>query len=370
MTYGTRAWLPIPMVVAFAIACGGVTRGSAGSGDGGTGGNGAGGGAASSGGRGSGGRAVPDGGTGAGDRGSTGGVSTAGAGGTVVLPPPEAGGAPPDDPYVCERRPPRDPGGPGAEGSGCCSMAGVEWGVCTRPRDLAHPAFLGALGRDTCNQDGDGLSCAPNLQTIADVGFGAIFASCTTVVDDRRSQEGRCMPWCFAMGMFGYTYFEQSGCSGGLLCVPCHDLINGWETGACSMAAGDAPTAPPAPPFDDCGGDAGGTGRCMPRRLLERVDSPLAGTLPQLTCQPGDVCVPGIKASDAESCFPPCETNLGPIVGERYLAGACVPAYLVNATSPSAIEILSRASCGVDELCTPCIDPLSNPPDQSTGACD
>src|ERR1041385_934413 len=92
-----------------------------------------------------------------GKSGSTGG-NTSGTGGSTT-----GDGA---SQYVCEAKPPIDPGKDGAEGSTCC----LDFGTCVKPSTITDPVQLSAFGHDSCKAgtgDSD-LKCAPTASALAE----------------------------------------------------------------------------------------------------------------------------------------------------------------------------------------------------------
>jgi hypothetical protein len=120
----------------------------------------------------------------------------------------------------------------------------------------------------------------------------------------------------------------------------------------------------PSVPYKPCGVFDGGSqgGLCVPKVVLDASGNPLAPILKQDDCPLAtDRCVPALKANDPKALFQKCQTTLT-VFGPQYGAGACVPAYIVRDTNPAGLAILKKDTCtGADELCTPCLDPLSMP---------
>jgi hypothetical protein len=76
-----------------------------------------------------------------------------------------------------------------------------------------------------------------------------------------------------------------------------------------------------------------------------------------------DVCAPTLKVKDPNACFQPCDSFIaGP--------GGCVATFLVEAVAPGASANLGQANCQTGELCAPCLNPLSMPANQPSGACN
>jgi hypothetical protein len=287
---------------------------------------------------GKGGRGGMDGGPGgSGGRGGSGGSS--GSGGTLATDAGEL--------YQCE--PPAAPtGGDSVEGEACC--AGM--GVCTK-----NPTGPGsaAYGLSSCRV-GEELKCVPAAPaesdggTDEDGGASVVPTGCrmklATAAAGGTDFEGRCVPTCFLTGDPSSANLTQSTCTDDFKCVPCFSPITGESTGACNQP-GDAPVDAPPAGFAECGDD---TGFCVPMGASGGV------TLPQLTCEAGDVCAPKSAVLEPGSCFARCMSQLGP--------GACIATFIIPAEQHG---ILMKATCADGELCTPCVNPLNG---MRTGACD
>lgn len=291
----------------------------------------------------------------------TGGKAATGGGGAT-----SSGGAAPidvDAAYVCQRQPARDPGESGAEGSACC----LDYGKCTKAGDVTDPVLRSAYGHDSCKAgtgDND-LKCVPTPSALADAGTLGVFDPCTTNLG--ASLEGRCLPKCFIGGNPQASLLKKETCTNAeFVCAPCFSPVDGKPTGACSQKPGDAPTTQPPTPFKACGSLDGGPalGLCVPKQLALDTGNPAAPSLKQLDCANAtDVCAPSLKVKDPNACFQQCDSFIaGP--------GGCVAAFLVEAVHPGASANLGQADCQTGELCAPCLDPLSVPPGQPSGACN
>jgi hypothetical protein len=288
---------------------------------------------------GKGGRGGVDGGPG----GSGGRGGSSGSGGSSGMTATDGG-----ELYQCE--PPAAPsGGDSVEGEACC--AGM--GVCTK-----NPTGPGsaAYGLSSC-KTGEELKCVPAATAESDGGTedddgGAapVPTGCRMTLASAGTSgtdfEGRCVPTCFLSGDPSSANLTQSTCTDDFKCVPCFSPITGESTGACNQP-GDAPVEAAPAGFAECGDD---TGFCVPMGASGGV------TLPQLTCEAGDVCAPKSAVLDPSSCFARCSSALGP--------GACIPAFIIPAEQRN---ILMKATCADGELCTPCVSPLDR---MRTGACD
>ncbi len=357
-------------VVGAAALCLGVSACSSDSGgggkDGGTGGQSAGGSTS-----GTGGSTSSTGGSTSGTGGSTSntGGSTSKGGGTGT------GGA--GDQYVCDKNPPRDPGGMGKEGDSCCkTSAGFSAGKCVKTSSITDPLRKAAYGHDTCTASTDAasdLKCAPTDAALADAGSLGVYETCKATFNGSLSLEGRCLPKCFVAGMGAAANLAQETCmTKDFVCAPCYNPIDGKDTGACSQKAGDKPVDPAPAQFKKCGALKAGDpdlGLCVPEAL---VTDPVQKAALQMafagdagiadTCASGQVCAPTLKVNDLNACFKHCSSIAGP--------GACVPTFLVPPMQRSLLSGMPDVCDKATEMCAPCLNPLSMPANQPTGACN
>jgi hypothetical protein len=259
--------------------------------------------------------------------------------------------------YTCAHQPPVDPGKDGAEGSACCTG----FGTCQKPSAITDPVQAAAFGHESCKSD---LKCAPTPSALADAGGLGVYDKCTTSLGG--NLEGRCLPKCFVLGNPQASLLKKETCTNDqLVCAPCFSPVDGKPTGACSQQAGDKPTTQAPTPFATCGSMDGGPalGLCVPKQLAIDTGNPAAPSLKQLDCaNAGDVCAPALKVKNPNECFAPCDSFIaGP--------GGCVAAFLVAAVQASAVSVLGQATCAEGELCAPCLNPLSMPANQPSGAC-
>lgn len=285
---------------------------------------------------------------------TAGGTSGGGAGG--------AAGAP-ADPYDCQAAKPRDPGGTIMANGDCCSTALGKVGTCLAAANVTGDANMkAALGHDVCDKT---LLCAPKAGALDAHPDAGVYESCTAKLGTTAGYEGRCLPKCFVAGNPQAPQLVQESCSSAeMVCAPCFNPIDGKPTGACTQKAGDKPaTAAPAP-YKACGAYDGGSqgGVCVPKVLVDASGNASAPNLKQDDCAlDTERCVPILKANDTAACFVKCTTTLTGL-GKQYAAGACVPAYIVRDVNPQGLPILKKDTCtGADELCAPCLDPLSMP---------
>jgi hypothetical protein len=267
--------------------------------------------------------------------------------------------------YVCQdQRPMVDPGGSTPAYEPCCG--GI--GFCS-PIGASDTAEHAVFGHDVCRKStaSDDLLCIPSSSSDAGVGaWAGEFAQCTAL-EGNRKLEGRCLPQCVVAGSRRANELSPGDCPSSpvkLLCAPCYDPIDGKPTGACSQG-GDAPVEPAPPPAKLCGAYDGGTagGTCVPSAWLPAESNPDA-LAHQDECDPGDLCLPSLKAEDLQACLAPCQTTLA----SPYDDGACVPVFVIRDVNAVALAILDQSTCQSGDLCEPCADPLHA--GLASGACD
>lgn len=275
--------------------------------------------------------------------------------------------------YVCEARPPRDPGGSGAVGASCCGGKGS----CAS-NGSPNPE----LGHDTC---GTSLFCEPTSATFSTAGA---FTTCRSriVTSLPGGLEGRCVPKCFTLGNPQSVVLDGGGtpgdggqteCGTDEVCAPCFSPVDGKATGACSMKPGDSPAEAAPAPYEECpdGNDAGqkaGGGLCLPGGALAALTNkanpyynPSIPGLKQDNCAAGEKCVPAKKVADPGYCFPRCSTsNFTVISGGQdvsYRPGACSPAYVIFDVAGAVGITVSTGGgpCEADSLCAPCKSPIT-----------
>jgi hypothetical protein len=186
----------------------------------------------------------------------------------------------------------------------------------------------------------------------------------TQVCQSVDGAEGRCISTCIPQVEERLTQLPQRDCKPSERCAPCYDPIDGRDTRACRQGCDTGPTQP-AYTFTSCGS---GRGLCVPKEL---VPTELQAAVPVDTCTQTDhVCAPTEKVKDINYNFPEC-TPTSPaaaiaLPGPNGQKGGCVPTYLVPEAQRS---LLLQDTCQAGELCAPCTNPLSTPPNAPTGAC-
>jgi hypothetical protein len=266
--------------------------------------------------------------------------------------------------YLCQAAAPRDPGGTGMANADCCTTALGKVGTCMAPASVTGDAAMkAALGHDSCDKT---LLCAPKAGALEANPDAGVYDTCTAKLG--ADFEGRCLPKCFVAGNPQAPQLKQETCaSNEFVCAPCFNPIDGKPTGACTQKTGDKPATAAPVAYKACGAFDGGSqgGLCVPKVLVDASGDPSAAKLLQDDCALAtDRCAPVLKANNPKACFEKCTTTLGPLStpGVDFSPGACVPAYIVRDVSPGGLGLLKKDTCtGADELCAPCLDPLSMP---------
>lgn len=245
---------------------------------------------------------------------------------------------------------------------GCANAACITQAQISQVAPTVTPNLISLLGHCT-----DGSLCTP-IDYIATTG-SFLLKKCTSLL----GLEGRCASKCIPLVYQQSGYLQRDTCGADELCAPCLDPRYPAgdpkeDTQACHVACDPGPTQTNPAKFDSCG--AGG-GLCVPKSL---VPAEYQAILPVDTCTQADyVCAPTKKAQDINYLFPKCDpsnsifdtTPDGP-GGQK---GACVPHYLVDDTPNVPAGIIVQDTCAAGELCAPCNNPISTPPNQPTGAC-
>lgn len=180
---------------------------------------------------------------------------------------------------------------------------------------------------------------------------------------------GACVSRCVPMVAMQASILSRDVCADGELCAPCYDPQDGNRpTGACEVPpnCGDGGFPPQPPPLrcPHTGPDVlnpallpacpcAGT-RCMP---ADRVPAAQRGML--AVCA-GGYCVPDDFIRTANNYLAPtCRPFAG--MGEGRCLSQCVPMVASQAS------MLSRSTCGANQLCVPCFDPRTG---MNTSACN
>jgi hypothetical protein len=208
---------------------------------------------------------------------------------------------------------------------------------------------------DTCAGGG---YCVPDPL----IATGGVYEppSCTSL----QGAEGVCLSGCIPEVGEVWGILPQDGCDSDERCVPCVNPLDGEVTGACELkytceggfGSGTCPHTGPdlidPATLTACQPGA----HCLPVMLVPADMQARLADCPAPNA--GSKCVPDAFIRTGGNYVPPtCDSVAG-------VEGRCLSKALPEVQAQAAL--LPQSTCGADELCTPCFNPL----DQSdTGAC-
>ena len=212
--------------------------------------------------------------------------------------------------------------------------------------------------------------CAPDSITAS--GGKAVPDTCTSI----GGSEGRCVSTCLPSIADQADLLPQANCKTGEKCAPCFNPVAAdpkAPTGACGIAC-DKPAQPPLTltcpwtgpdlvdpsKFGPCSAPGCATAHCVPTSLV--TDPAQASQLAACTTTQGSAgyCAPDFIVRAGGDGVPKSCTAFASTSAEGRCLPNCLPAVAAQASQ------LIQATCGTDELCTPCTDPLTG---KDTGAC-
>jgi len=199
-------------------------------------------------------------------------------------------------------------------------------------------ATLSLLARCT-----DTRVCVPS--EFAAQGGRGIQPSCTSL----NGAEGRCTSSCIPEVALQSKLLPKDTCTGSNLCAPCFDPRTGADTLACRQGCDPGPKHPPKL-FAHCCSDRG---LCVPPALA----GPQAKNLNKESCTGDTLCAP-TELTDLRFKPKECASIDG-------IEGRCISTCVGGALGKQK-DRLPKSSCGTDELCAPCFDPVTG---EDTGAC-
>ena len=249
---------------------------------------------------------------------------------------------------------PDNTGGTGGGGGAACGTNvndPQKYPQCSCSGSRCVPKTLVASGvanlLSTCDQG----VCVPD--NIVAQGQNLQLKKCTSI----SGAEGRCASTCIGAVANLSGYLPQADCAQNERCAPCFSPADGTPTGICGLGCDASPTSQPVK-WDAC---CQGAGLCAPKSALPQA---LAAQLGPETCKNAstDVCVPAKPIQNPTYRFPCCTISLPNDGGT--ISGACAPKCIID-QGPAGTSI-PRGSCGADEKCVPCADPISGNP---TGVC-
>lgn len=217
------------------------------------------------------------------------------------------------------------------------------------PKTIVTTAGIASL-LTACDADN---VCVPD--NIVAMGENLLLKTCTSI----GGAVGRCASTCIGAVASLQAYLPQDTCAQNERCAPCFNPANGQATGICGLGCDQSPPGQPVTFGKCCGAD----GLCAPKSALPQD---LAAQLGPETCANAstDVCVPAKPIATPGARFACCTG--GGMMGAPTYSGACIAACVID-QGPAGSQI-QPGSCGANEKCVPCANPLTNPP-SPTGVC-
>ncbi len=218
----------------------------------------------------------------------------------------------------------------------------------------AHCLDASLVPADTASQ----LAACPDASQLCVpddfIRTGGKFAplSCNSVA----GAEGRCLSLALPAVAEQEALLPQDICGANEKCTPCYSPIDGSDTGACTLACDEGPTAAPVTFASCCEGKAA----CVPTSSIPEDQQEQLGEqeCEDLT-ESEDLCVP--NEIIAGGPFPACAAS-GLLSGDY--TGVCLSDCLEFGLQGIAIK---QGNCADDYRCAPCVNPLSGEPTGAPG---
>jgi len=234
---------------------------------------------------------------------------------------------------------------------------------CQKNKGKAHcaskdlvPGDLVAMLEPCDNGSGGGV-CVPDPLLARGGGFTP--KKCKSL----GGREGRCTSVCVPAVSKDVAMLPVDTCEQDERCAPCFDPRTGENSKACNVGICDQGPSEPSRPFQNCGVGGAATDWCVPASALPeamRSNFDNKGCL-DAPCQGVDeLCVPkAIVLQYPNLNLPKCEVGgMAVIMGEQFKDGRCASKCMKKVADNA--WALSRSTCGQDEICTPCLDPMNN----------
>ncbi len=176
-------------------------------------------------------------------------------------------------------------------------------------------------------------------------------------------REGRCTSVCVPAVSKDMAMLPVDVCEQDERCAPCFDPRTGQDTKACNVGLCDQGPTEGNRPFQNCGVGGADTDWCVPASLVPeamRANFDNKGCL-DAPCKGADeICVPTpIILQYPNLNLPKCEVSgMALIMGEQFKDGRCASKCMKKVADNA--WALSQSTCGQNEICTPCLDPLNN----------
>jgi hypothetical protein len=251
----------------------------------------------------------------------------------AVVPDPE----PPPDPLSCDNLP-TEPVIDASIFPECCD------GAHCIPNEFVPTDLLSAL--TPC--PGGASACIPDEFVETGGFFTPVLCSAPGAL------EGRCLSSCLSFVAEQGDILKKQTCQGNTLCVPCCDPFTGAPTGACDIGCdtglqvGICQIA-----FDPC---CNGVGHCIP---VELIPAEQLENLNDDGCPSNYRCVPDVF-TDPNFKGTACSAEI-PFVASY--TGVCLPKCLDIPLD----FLIGSGTCGGNDDCVPCVDPVSGQPTGAPG---
>jgi len=176
---------------------------------------------------------------------------------------------------------------------------------------------------------------------------------------------GACLSSCVSQIGKAPIPMPQDICQGNELCAPCVDPRTRTPSGACTMGelACDPTMNGAVEPYEPCGVGGADTDWCVPKDLIPeamRMSFDIKGCKDAPCKGADDLCVPKLIVTQYPKLdLPKCEVSgLATILGAQFKDGRCVSKCMKKVSDNA--WALAQSTCGTNEICTPCLDPMNN----------
>jgi hypothetical protein len=256
-----------------------------------------------------------------------------------TTPAPEPDTTPPPEPFSCDNMP-TEPVIDASIFPPCCD------GAHCVPKNLVPADLHSAL-----------IACPDNPETLCIpdefIEFNSFFVPPTCTVPG--NLEGRCLSACLPIVADSIDKLTQADCVGNTRCVPCCDPLTGESLGACDVGCDTGPeTGVCTIAFKTCCKD--NQGHCIP---TEMIPEEFKDNLNDDGCDAGYLCLPDVFQDDD---FKPSACSGEIPFGPSY-TGVCLP----KCIDITLDDLIWSGSCGSNDDCVPCKDPLSGEPTGAPG---
>ncbi len=237
----------------------------------------------------------------------------------------------------------------------CCQKAGGA--AHCAPKELVPGDLVSLVEACALGQGSEGV-CVPDKMLARGGGFTP--KKCKSIGD----LEGRCTSICVPAVARDMAMLPRESCDQDERCAPCYNPRTGKDTGACRVGLCDQGPTEPARPFQGCGVGGAATDWCVPASMVQeslRANFDSKGCLETPCTETNTLCVPRVIIETYPNLdLQKCEVGgmVITLLGDKYKDGRCVSRCMKKVSS--AASMLAQVTCGQNELCVPCLDPLNN----------